>query len=167
VTLRVVETTDDWSVVSNLWQLFRYDVSLFTGALPRASGRYSTRDLALALGSNDHAGYVWWESNEHGAAPGGFAIVGGLTGARRTFSGFWVAPVLRRSGVGRLLALDVLERHPAPWAIAFQHHNSGAGSFWRQLADEAFGPCGVAWNETERLIPGMPEVPPDHWIETL
>jgi hypothetical protein len=64
---------------------------------------------------------------------------------------------------GRLLALDVLARHPGHWTIAFQHHNTGAGAFWRRTADEAFG---SGWAEEERPVPGRPEVAADHWIET-
>lgn len=167
MTLRLVETADDWSVVSWLWQAYRHDISHVTGGLPRANGRYSTRDLNPAPGSRNHAGYVWWEQNERGPSPGGFAVVSGLTGARRSIDGFWVAPPLRRSGVGLQLALEVIGQHRTPWVIAFQHGNTGAGAFWRQVAERAFGPRGTAWSETERPVAGMANVPPDHWIETI
>lgn len=166
MTLRVAETADDWAVVSWLWQAYRSDMSRVTGGLPRADGRYSTRDLDPAPGSDDHAGYVWWVQHSHGPAPGGFAVVGGLTGARRTIDGFWVAPALRRSGVGFQLALEVIDRHAGPWTIAFQHENTSAGAFWRQVAERAFGPLGAAWTETERPVPGRAHLPPDHWIES-
>ena len=41
----------------------------------------------------------------------------------------WVAPVARRHGVGRELALDVLGRHRGPWAIPFQDGSEAAALF--------------------------------------
>jgi hypothetical protein len=72
--------------------------------------------------------------------------------------------VVRRDGVGRALALDVLTRHDGPWSIGFQHENVGAGVFWRCVADAAFGPG--RWSEVERPVPGLPDAPPDHFIES-
>lgn len=97
-------------------------------------------------------------------APIGFAIVDGLRGERRSIAAFWVAPAVRGNGVGRILALEVLARHPAPWTIAFQHENTGAGHFWRRTADAAFG---NGWSEEQRAVPGRPDVPADHWIDTI
>ncbi len=62
------------------------------------------------------------------------------------------------------LGLDVIGRHPGPWAVAFQHDNPTAGRFWRRLADAAFGSEG--WREDRREVPGVPGAPADHWIET-
>jgi hypothetical protein len=64
------------------------------------------------------------------------------------------------------LASYVVERHPGLWTIAFQHDTTAAEGFWRRVATEQFGPEGEAWTEEERPVPGNPEVPPDHWIET-
>ena len=97
-------------------------------------------------------------------APVGFAVVDGLTQERRSVAALWVAPVVRSDGVGRALALDVVDRHDGPWTVAFQHDNAGAGRFWRRFADSAFGPGG--WTEEQRDVPGVPGAPPDHWIES-
>ncbi len=97
----------------------------------------------------------------------GLAIVRGLTGSRRSVMAFWTSPVLRRTGLGSRLALDVLSRHDGPWSIAFQHDNEAAGAFWRGIATRAWGPENEAWREEERAVPDRPQVPPDHWIETL
>ena len=75
-----------------------------------------------------------------------------------------MAPVARRNGAGRTLALAVLARHPGPWTIAFQHENADAADFWRRTADAAFG--SGSWSEKQRPVPGKPDAPPDHWIET-
>jgi predicted acetyltransferase len=73
--------------------------------------------------------------------------------------------VVRSDGVGRVLALDVVGRHEAPWTVAFQHDNPAAGRFWRRFADEAFGAGG--WREERRAVPGVPDAPADHWIDSV
>lgn len=157
---------DEWEVVAWLWQCFRHDLAIIVSGLPYADGRYQTRGLP-SRPSADVAGYLAWRPhpNTGQAAPIGFALVDGLTGDRRSLAALWVAPVVRREGVGRRLALDVIGRHPGPWAVAFQHDNVEAGEFWRRVADKAFG-CD-AWHEEERRVPGVPSAPPDHWIATI
>ncbi|MFN8078635.1 MAG: hypothetical protein U0Q19_23710 [Kineosporiaceae bacterium] len=71
----------------------------------------------------------------------------------------------RRAGVGLDLALEVIDRHHGPWMVAFQHENRVAARFWRRVADQAFGPG--RWVEEQRPVPGLPDVPGDHWIESL
>jgi hypothetical protein len=34
-------------------------------------------------------------------------------------------------------------------------------------AAEQLGPEGEAWTEKLRPVPGKPDVPPDHWIESI
>jgi GNAT superfamily N-acetyltransferase len=164
-TLRVVED-DGWTVIAWLWQAFRQDLSPIVQGLPYADGRYQAATLAR-FPSAEGIGYLATapHPNTGGDAPVAFAIVDGLEGDRRTIAGFWVAPPLRRSGIGAALALAVLERHPAPWEIGFQHANSGAAAFWRRVADSAFGTGG--WTETEEPVPDRPLVPPDHFIRTV
>lgn len=154
---------DEWQVVAWLWQLFRYDLARIVDGYPYRDGRYQ----AAALGefpSPDGSGYLVWRPhpNTSDDTPVAFALVDGILGARRSVVAFWVAPQLRRSGIGRLLALDVLARHAGPWQIGFQHDNTIATRFWRAVADTAFGPG--AWTETEEPVPGRPNVPADHFI---
>jgi predicted acetyltransferase len=156
---------DGWPVVAWLWQAFRQDLSPIVEGLPYADGRYGTAPLQR-FPSPDGAGYVAWRPhpNTGEQAPIGFALVAGLAGERRSVAAFWTAPPLRRSGLGTAMALAVLERHPGPWEIGFQHDNGAAGAFWRRVADTAFGPGG--WGETEESVPGRPGVPPDHFLRT-
>jgi len=156
---------DEWQIVAWLWQLFRHDLALIVHGLPYADGRYQAAQLAQ-FPSPDGAGYLAWRAhpNTGADAPVGFALVSGLRDVRRRIVGFWVAPVVRREGVGRQLAREVLARHRAPWSIGFQHDNEHAGVFWRAVADEAFGEG--RWAEAQRPVPGRPGVPPDHFIET-
>jgi hypothetical protein len=163
ITVRVVDA-GEWGVVAWLWQLFRHDLALIVHGLPYADGRYQARQLD-GLPSADAVGYLAWRPHPRTGedAPVGFALVDGLLGAQRSMVGFWVAPVVRREGVGRLLALDVLARHPGPWTIGFQHDNVDAGRFWRTIADAVAG--AGHWAETQRPVPGLPDVPADHFIE--
>ena len=155
---------DQWDIVAWLWQLFRHDLATVVGGLPYADGRYQARQLA-GYPSRDGAGYLAWRAHPKTGedAPVAFALVDGLESGVRSVVGFWVAPVVRRDGVGRVLALDVLSRHERPWSIGFQHDNLSAGAFWRDIADVAFG--RGRWTETQRPVPGLPDVPPDHFIE--
>ena len=156
---------DEWPVVAWLWQAFRQDLADVVQGLPYADGRSQAAPLR-AFPSTDTAGYLVRRPhpNTGEEAPVAFALVDGLEGPTRTVVGFWVAPPLRRTGLGRLLALEVLARHPGPWEIGFQHENPSAGAFWRRMADAAFGAGG--WVETTRPVPGRPHVPADHVIRT-
>ena len=156
---------DEWPIVAWLWQAFRQDLAPVVQGLPYADGRYQVGPLH-AFPSADTAGYLVLRPhpNTGEEAPVAFALVDGLEAATRTVVGFWVAPPLRRTGLGRSLALEVLARHPGPWEIGFQHENRSAGAFWRPVADAAFG--AGTWTEVTRPVPGRPHVPPDHFIRT-
>jgi predicted acetyltransferase len=156
---------DQWPIVAWLWQLFRHDLATIVNGLPYADGRYQTGPLER-FPSDDGMGYLAWRAHPKTGedAPVGFALIDGLTGDRRSVPGFWVAPVLRREGIGRRLAVEALSRHDGPWSIGFQHDNPRAGTFWREVADIVFGPG--RWSEEQRPVPGRPDVPPDHFIES-
>lgn len=156
---------DQWQIVAWLWQCFRHDLAPIVSGLPYADGRYQTRELET-YPAPDRAGYLAWRPHPRTGedAPVGFALVDGLTGERRSLAALWVAPAVRRDGVGMRLALDVIGRHPGAWTVAFQHDNHQAGAFWRRVADAAFG--AGRWREDTRPVPGLPEAPRDHWIET-
>ena len=166
ITMRPV-ADDEWEVVSWLYQAYRSDLAPIVRGLPYADGRYQHAEVD-GYPADDRTGYLAWRAhpNTGEQAPVGFALVSGLTGDRRHLDAFWTAPAARREGLGLRLAEYVVAQHPGPWAIAFQHDNRDAGSFWRLVANRVFGPEGEAWTEDVRPVPGKPEVPPDHWIET-
>jgi hypothetical protein len=157
---------DEWDIVARLWQAYRNDLSVVVHGLPYADGRYQSARLAR-YPSSDASGYMAWRAHPKTGelAPLAFAVIEGLEGDRRSIEGFWVVPTVRREGVGRRFALDVLSRHDGPWTIVFQHDNIGAGHFWRNVAESAFGSGG--WWEEERDVPGLADVPPDHFIFSL
>jgi GNAT superfamily N-acetyltransferase len=164
VSIRLV-TDDEWKIVAWLWQAFRHDLAPIVNGLPYADGRYQAAPLAR-FPAPDGVGYLAWRPHPNTGedAPVGFALIDGLTGDRRSVAGFWVAPAVRGTGIGRRLAVEVLSRHEGPWSIGFQHDNAAAGRFWREIADLAFGPG--RWSENQRPVPGRPQAPPDHFIES-
>jgi hypothetical protein len=157
---------DEWEIVAWLWQAYRNDLSDVVKGLPYANGRYQSARLARYPSPNA-AGYLAWRAHPTTGedAPIAFAVIEGLVGDRRSIEGFWVAPAARREGTGRKFALDVLSRHEGPWTIVFQHDNVGASHFWRSVAEVAFG--SGRWSEEERAVPGLPDVPPDHFVFSL
>ena len=160
-----IVSDDQWDIVAWLWQAFRQDLALIVNGFPYADGRYQAAELR-SYPSPDGAGYLAWRPHPKTGerAPVGFAVVRGLQGDRRSITGFWVTPAARRDGVGRALAAEVLSRHEGPWSIGFQQDNFGAGVFWRTVADETFG--AGRWTEAVHHVPGRPEVPPDHFVES-
>ncbi|HEV7174921.1 MAG TPA: GNAT family N-acetyltransferase [Solirubrobacteraceae bacterium] len=164
--VRIAAVADDqWGIVAWLWQAFRHDLAPIVNGLPYADGRYQAAELKK-YPSASGAGYLAWRPHPKTGedAPVGFAVVDGLHSNRRSITGFWVGPTVRRDGVGRTLAVDVIARHEGPWMIGFQHDNVGAGAFWRAVADAVFGTG--CWSETLRPVPGRSDAPPDHFIES-
>ena len=156
-------TEDQWPTVTWLWQAYRHDLATIVHGFPYADGRYQAQVLD-SFPAEDGTAYLAWRPHPKTGedAPIGFALVKGLTSPRRSLEGFWVAPMARRGGVGTSFAQQVLTLHDGPWVIAFQHDNVGATFFWRRIADAVFGPG--RWSEDERPVPGLPDVPPDHFI---
>ena len=154
---------DEWDIVAWLWQAYRNDLAVVVNGLPYADGRYQSARLKK-YPSPDAVGYLAWRAHPKTAeqAPIAFAVIEGVGGSRRSIEGFWVAPAVRREGIGQRFALDVLARHDGPWTIAFQHDNVDAVRFWRRIAERAFASSG--WSEEERPVPGLADVPPDHFI---
>jgi hypothetical protein len=156
---------EQWTIVAWLWQSYRHDLATVVKGLPYSDGRYQAA-LLDELPSADAVAYIAWRPHPKTGedAPIGFAVIKGLTASRRSIEGFWVAPVVRREGVGTLFAQQILARHDGPWTIAFQHENAGAGIFWRNVANKVFG--RDRWSEVERPVPDLPAAPPDHFIES-
>jgi predicted acetyltransferase len=154
-------TGPDWAVVERLFPAYVHDLSEFRGTLPDGDGSFTSRSKRLTPyvrdTTGDRGGYLAWQDDH----PVGFALVYGLLEGPRGMDHFFVVRGVRRAGVGRDLALDVVARHERPWQIAFQDENPGAARFWRGIADTAFGDD---WHEEHRPVPGKPELPPDVWI---
>jgi len=149
---------DDWPVVERLWQLYWHDLSESRGSLPNEHGLFKTAHLDAYRGHPDATDSFLVT---YGGAPAGFAFVTRLDGPYRSIGDFFVVRAVRRRGVGRVVALDLIRRYPGPWEIAFQAENRGAPEFWRGVAAEL---VGDAWREELRPVPDKPQIPPDHWL---
>jgi predicted acetyltransferase len=158
---------DEWPLVAWLWQAYRSDLALIVSGLPYDDGRYAHGPLDT-YPAPDRTGYLARQPHPNTGtdAPVGFALVSGIGTDRRTMDAFWTAPAARRGGLGLALASYVVTQHPGAWTIAFQDDNGAAAGFWRRVATDLFGPEGEAWTEELRPVPGKPDVPPDHWIES-
>ncbi|MEZ0163589.1 GNAT family N-acetyltransferase [Kineococcus sp. LSe6-4] len=152
-------TAGDLPALAWLWQCFRHDLAALTGALPYADGRYQTAGMPTAPQDVHGAVLAWRPHPRTGRdAPVGFAVAEASSGAHE-LTALWVAVGARRDGVGRALAVTVLRSRPGPWRVGFQHANAGAGTFWRTVAGEVFGPG--RWRE-ERVP--APHGPDDHLL---
>ncbi|MFK0258525.1 GNAT family N-acetyltransferase [Streptomyces sp. NPDC090445] len=146
-------------VVEQLAQLYRHDLSEFLGHLPAADGRFGFGSLPLFFDEPGREALLI----RYGPAPAGFVLTRPLPEGATSISAFFVVRALRRRGVGRQAALQLLRSRPGAWAIAFQEANAGAARFWRGIATAAVGP---AWHEETRPVPppAPANLPDDHWI---
>ncbi|MGW6919385.1 GNAT family N-acetyltransferase [Kitasatospora sp. NPDC054939] len=149
-------------LVERLAGLYWHDMSEFLGHLPDAEGRYTFRPLPRFLHEPDRDALVI----RYGDRPAGFALTRRMAedpDGRTSIGAFFVVRALRRHGVGRQAALQLLHGRPGRWGIAFQDANPGAARFWRRIADEA---VGAAWREEKRPVPATAPAgtPPDTWI---
>ncbi|RLV49601.1 GNAT family N-acetyltransferase [Nocardioides mangrovicus] len=152
---------DEWPVLEWLWQAYGHDLSEFRDSYPRPDGRFTHDHLDRARGTGTAYLALTDPGQGRGEVPVGFSLVTAGERGEWHMMAFFVTRRVRRTGLGRDLALETIRRHPGPWEIAFQEENPRAASFWRRIADEAF-PDG--WREERRPVPGKPEIPPDVWI---
>jgi predicted acetyltransferase len=150
-------TEENRPVAERLWQLYRHDLSAFRGSMPNADGLYKPGPLPAYFGDPDRCGYLIYTA----AVPAGFALIYGLSGGTRAIGEFFIVRAARRRGLGRAAAMQILQRHPGPWEMAFQEENPDAARFWRRLVADA---TGGAYREERRPVAGKPEIPPDTWL---
>jgi predicted acetyltransferase len=153
VTVTVAQP-DELVLVERLWQLYRHDLSEFRDMLPQADGLFRPGRLPAHVDDDGNAVYLVRADG----APAGFVLVGGLHAEEHTVSELFVVRAVRRYGVGRQVALDVLRRHPGRWFVGFQEENPGAARFWRRLATEV---AGDTWTEERVPVPDKPWLPLD------
>jgi predicted acetyltransferase len=146
-------------VLERLAQLYMHDLSEFRGYPLREDGTFRYDRLAASFTEPGRRAYLI----RHGEQIGGFTLTRPLPDGATSIYGFFVVRALRRRGVGRQAALELLTRRPGAWGIAYQENNPGVGRFWRQVATAA---VGTSWREEARPVrpPAPPELPPDIWL---
>lgn len=160
------------AVLENLGQLYRYDLSEAYRHLPNRDGTFNNRRLDLFLAGADPAhrawlitaagvlgGFVMVSPSGGGDGGGGGDSGGGGDGGGSSISDFFVVRALRRSGVGREAARQVIAMFPGQWSIGFQTYNPGAQRFWSQVASDAVGDTWATHDD-----PPVAGRPPDTWI---
>jgi predicted acetyltransferase len=156
VELRPVDRTHR-AVLQNLGQLYRYDLSEPYGHLPNPDGTFNNGRLDLFLADADPQVLAWLITAA--GAIGGFAMTAPAPGRGMTIYDFFVVRALRRTGVGREAARQVIAMFPGKWSIGFQVYNPGAQRFWSRVATDA---VEDRWSMYDG--PTAAHRPPDTWI---
>lgn len=144
------------AVLQNLGQLFRHDLSGPYGLLPNADGTFNFRDLDLFLAEADARVRAWLITAA--GSLGGFVMTAPFDEGT-CIQDFFVVRALRRTGVGREAARQVIAMFPGRWSVGFQAYNPGVQQFWSQVAADA---VGDRWQTHDG--PPQPDRPPDSWI---
>jgi predicted acetyltransferase len=145
------------AVLENLGQLYRHDLSEAYGHLPNPDGTFNNRRLDKFQTGTDSSQQMWLIMVA--GALGGFVLTRAIEDGGRTISDFFVVRALRRTGVGREAARQVIVMTPGRWRIAFQTYNPGAERFWQQVATDA---AGNMWSAVD--VPEPDGGPRDSWI---
>lgn len=130
-------------VVERLGQLERHDLSELVGFLPGADGLFDFPRLAQFFTDADHDAYLIFA----GGTLAGFCLTRPFDRESTFIHAFFVVRALRRQGVGRAAAVDLLQSRRGRWAIAFLEQNESAARFWREVATEL---VGDSWTEERR-----------------
>jgi predicted acetyltransferase len=145
------------AVLQNLGQLYRYDLSEPYRDLPNPDGTFNNRHLDLFLADADPHVRAWLIAAA--GAIGGFVMTAPAAGGGMKIYDFFVARALRRTGVGREAARQVIAMFPGKWSLAFQVYNPGAQRFWSQVATDAVADRWSTYHD-----PPHADRPPDTWI---
>jgi len=147
------------SVLENLGQLYRHDLSQGLAHLPNDDGTFNNRRLDVFRSGADPTMRAWLI--RVGGRLGGFVMTSTDEQGTHHIGDFFVVRALRRRGIGHEVIRRVLADQPGPWVIGFQDDNPGAREFWTAVATEA---VGDAWTLEHHPVPGLPHLPPDSFI---
>jgi predicted acetyltransferase len=144
-------------VLGNLGQLHRHDLSEAYRHLPNPDGTFNNRRLDLFLAGADPVSRAWLIMAAGSLC--GFVMTVPAEGGGQAISDLFIVRALRRTGVGREAARQVIAVFPGRWSIGFQSYNPGVRRFWSQVAADA---AGDMWDvRDEQSAAGHP---PDTWI---
>lgn len=116
--------------IRNLYQLYKYDTSVFNGERVDASGLFSvTRYLDAYRREAERHPFVCRINNNLC----GFALVRMLEPGLFSMAEFFVMRGYRRQGTGRRFASELFDRFPARWSVAQEEANIPARLFWEQV----------------------------------
>jgi predicted acetyltransferase len=119
-------TEDDKSVLANLLQFYRYDLSAARGYELTDHGTYIYRFLDHYFLETDRDAYLL----RHERALAGFVMSRELPTGEREVAEFFVVRSHRRAGVGTRAAEALFAMHPGRWVVAYDDHNPEGSAFW-------------------------------------
>ncbi len=132
MTLRAVAPGEE-GALAQLFQLYCYDNTAWSGEDVLADGRYDVCDAGLAeyVHADGHTA-VWIEVD--GALAGFFLTEPGLAGTVpvQEFSDFFILKKYRRRGLALEVVRRVLLGSDTTWLVAMFHDDLHANAFWRQ-----------------------------------
>jgi len=123
---------EDKSVLENLLQLYRYDLSVVRGYELSEHGTFVYRFLDQYFVEEDRAAFFI----RHGGSLAGFAMCRLLNDASRQVAEFFVLRSHQRQGVGTSAALQLFEHFPGRWTVEFDHLNRDGSSFWTKVVEQ-------------------------------
>ncbi|MCF0092641.1 GNAT family N-acetyltransferase [Micromonospora sp. MH99] len=145
------------AVLGNLGQLYRHDLSEAYGHLPNDDGTFNDRPLDRFLAGVDPHRRAWLITAAGRTA--GFVMTTPTEDGGTSVTTFFVVRALRRTGVGRTAAVQVISLFPGRWSIGFQRYNPGVEAFWSRVADQV---VGDAWEVHDG--PAAETRPPDTFL---
>jgi predicted acetyltransferase len=134
------------AVVERLAQLERHDLSEVLGWMPDDAGHFEVPRLDRFFTEPGHEAHLIRVDG----ALAGFCLVRPIEDDVAFIHSFFVVRGMRRRGVGRAAAAELLARRRGRWAIAFLEQYAEVGPFWRAVAEDA---AAGAWSEGRRTSP--------------
>ena len=121
------------TLLRNLMQAYRHDLSEFDGSLPEPDGLYS-------LGN--HFDDYWIEPNRFpykitvDSRIAGCALVRKLKPSVHSIAEFFILRPYRNSGIGKEVAYWLFHQYPGEWRVSQDEGNLAAQAFWRKIIGE-------------------------------
>lgn len=117
-------TQDNMHILSNLAQSYEAEFSSLTGKHPNEDGVFVLDTLPLF----PHVGYLLYKDN----IPIGF-IVADVNSPVKDVAEFYIAPIFRKNGFGKILAHHVFNKHLGQWQVRQIEGATEAIKFWRKV----------------------------------
>jgi aminoglycoside 6'-N-acetyltransferase I len=141
-------TTDDRTVIKNLFVFYRYDLMPFIdageGAAPNRFGAIASDNCpSHDQGVADQE--IWWTRPQVllpmlirvDGAPAGFVMVAKPPHAHPSvdyrIEDFFILNRWRRTGVGHSAAAQLFDRYRGNWELGWLPRNTAAAAFWRSI----------------------------------
>ena len=123
-----VVTSDEESVLLNLWQLYMADLSEFREPSIIVNGRYRDDRMRTYFAYDEH----WAYQIMHQGDLAGFALIRKSEPETYLIGEFFIISEFRKRGVGTAAVTELLRKFHGNWQIPFQTEKSKAAKFWRQ-----------------------------------